>query len=212
MRRISRYFIFLIFLSTFYAFSQEDNMIGGKDRGVIILEIYEYQQSLNDDFRNEETTILEPEDFDEFESLEFYPINLKFYLEASFKRTPNEKPFLMKTTTDRLPEYVKYGEVHFEIEGKQLKLNVYKSTKPVENPEDDYVFLPFTDLTSGDGSYGGGRYLDLDVPKGDTMIIDFNRSYNPYCAYNKRFSCPIPPKENDLLIRIEAGVKDFGNH
>ncbi len=212
MKPLSRYIIALLLLSTIHAFPQDDTRIGDKDKGVIILDIYEYQQSLNENFRNEDTTILDPEDFEEFESLEFYPIELKFYVEASFIRTPNEKPFLMKTTTDRLPEYVKYGEAHFEIDGKKLKLNVYKSTKPVEDPEDDYVFLPFTDLTSGDGSYGGGRYIDLDVPQGEALIIDFNKSYNPYCAYNKRYSCPIPPKENDLLIRIEAGVKDFGHH
>jgi len=69
-----------------------------------------------------------------------------------------------------------------------------------------------TDLTSGDGSYGGGRYLEVDVPTKETMIIDFNLLYNPYCAYSYRWSCPIPPKENDLLIRIEAGVKDYGHH
>lgn len=202
MKPLSLYFIVLLLLSTIYAFPQDDSRIGGKDKGVIVLEIYEYQQSLNENFTNEDTTILDPEEFINFKTLEFYLIDLKFYVEASFIRTPNEKPFLMKTTTDRLPEYVKYGEVHFEIDDKKLKLNVYKSTKPVEDPEDDYVFLPFTDLTSGDGSYGGGRYIDLDVPKGDTLIIDFNKSYNPYCAYNKRYSCPIPPKENDLLIRI----------
>jgi len=212
MKPFSIHIFILLLLSTIYAFPQDDTGIGGKDKGVIILEIFEYQQSSNENFRNEETTILEPEDFEEFESLEFYPIDLKFYVEANFIRTPDEKPFLMKTSTDRLPEYVKYGEAHFEIDGVPLTLNLYKSTKPVENPEDDYVFLPYTDLTSGDGSYGGGRYMDLDVPHGETIILDFNKSYNPYCAYSKKYSCPIPPKENDLLIRIEAGVKDFGNH
>ena len=125
-------------------------------------------------------------------------------------RTPDEKPFLMPTTTERLPEYVKYGEAHFKINGKQLKLNLYKSTKPYSEPGyEDYLFLPFTDLTSGDGSYGGGRFLDARIPEGNTILLDFNKAYNPYCAYNSMYSCPIPPKENDLDIRIEAGVKDY---
>lgn len=171
------------------------------------------QIKLNEEFSNPETTILEPEDFKNFHGLEFYPIDEKFIVEAKFIRTPNEKPFLMPTTTSRLPEYVKYGEAHFSIEGKDFVLNFFKSTEPYDEPGyEDYLFLPFTDLTSGDGSYGGGRFLDQQIPEGETIIIDFNKAYNPYCAYSARYSCPIPPKENDLLIKIEAGVKDFGKH
>ncbi len=77
---------------------------------------------------------------------------------------------------------------------------------------ENYLFLPFTDLTNGNGTYGGGRYIDLEIPKGDTMVIDFNKSYNPYCAYNGKYSCPIPPKENDLNIAIKAGVKNYSKH
>ncbi len=171
------------------------------------------QVALNEEFTNPETTILEPGDFKEFNGLEFYPISKKFIITAKFVRTPNEKPFLMPTTSARRPEYVKYGEAHFSIDGKNFVLSLFKSTQPYDEPGyEDYLFLPFTDLTSGDGSYGGGRFLDQRIPEGDTMLIDFNKAYNPYCAYSARFSCPIPPKENDLAIRIEAGVKAFGNH
>lgn len=168
------------------------------------------QAELNNEYTNPETTILEPEDFKNFTGLEFYPIDAKFIIMADFVRTPDEKPFLMPTSTARLPEYVKYGEAHFTLLGKSCVLNLFKSTTPYKEPGyEDYLFLPFTDLTSGDGSYGGGRYLDQRIPKGDTIIIDFNRAYNPYCAYSHRYSCPIPPEENDLPIRIEAGVKAF---
>jgi uncharacterized protein (DUF1684 family) len=194
------------------AVAQDEEINYEKNENELIEAIKTYQESESATFADPEESILDAEDLEHFESLEFYPIDLKFYVEATFVRTPNEKPFLMKTSTDRLPEYVKYGEAHFEIDGLPLMLNLYKSTRPLENPEDDYIFLPFTDLTSGDGSYGGGRYIDLDVPQEETLIIDFNKSYNPYCAYSKRYSCPIPPKENDLLVRIEAGVKDFGHH
>ncbi len=166
------------------------------------------QNELNEKFSNPETTILEPEMFKNFKGLDFYPIDLKYAVTATFVRTPNEKPFLMPTTTDRLPEYLKYGELHFELEGLDLVLEVFQNTSPKEGYE-DYLFLPFTDWTSGDGSYGGGRYLDLYIPQTDTMVLDFNASYNPYCAYNENYSCPIPPKQNDLPIRIEAGVKEF---
>lgn len=177
------------------------------------LDAVAYQEQENKNFANPETSILTPEDLTSFKALDFYPVNEKFIVAATFKKTPNEKPFLMPTTTDRLPEYVKYGEAHFEIEGKKLKLNLYQSVPPKTEPEDvDYLFLPFTDLTSGDGSYGGGRFLDARIPENETIVLNFNKAYNPYCAYNSRYSCPIPPKENDVLVRIEAGVKDFGAH
>lgn len=73
----------------------------------------------------------------------------------------------------------------------------------------DYLFLPYTDLTNAIETYGGGRFMDLLIPSGDTIIIDFNKSYNPSCAYNHAYSCPIPPEENDLNIRITAGVKNL---
>ena len=94
-----------------------------------------------------------------------------------------------------------------------MKLSIYQSTNHENNEgHEDYLFLPYTDLTSGDGSYGGGKYLDLKIPDGNTIIIDFNKTYNPYCAYSHRYSCPVPPEENDILVRIEAGVKDYGKH
>lgn len=171
------------------------------------------QTELNDEFTNPETTILEPKDFQDFKGLEFYPLSEKYIVTAQFIRTPDEKPFLMPTTTDRKPEYVKYGEAHFTLEGRDFVLSLFKSTQPYDEPGyEDYLFLPFTDLTSGEGSYGGGRFLDQRIPKDNTIVIDFNRAYNPYCAYSPRYSCPIPPRENDLDIRIEAGVKDFGKH
>ena len=178
-----------------------------------IEKVIAHQTSENEHFRDKEKTILTDEDFKDFSGLEFYPIDLKYRVKAKFVRTPTELPFLMPTTTDRLPEYVKYGEAYFSIDGKELKLALYQSTAAYDEAGyEDYLFLPFTDLTSGDGSYGGGRFLDARIPKGDKIIIDFNKAYNPYCAYNHKYSCPIPPKENDLLVRIEAGVKAFNNH
>lgn len=195
-------FSFLIFCTI--TFAQESTLFS---------ESKTKQIALNEEFTNPETTILTPEDFKDFKGLEFYPINEKFIIEATFVRTPNEKPFLMPTTTSRTPEYVKYGEAHFSVDEKDFVLNFFKSTKPYDEPGyEDYLFLPFTDLTSGDGSYGGGRYLDQRIPEGDKVVIDFNKAYNPYCAYNESYSCPISPKENDLLIRIEAGVREFKKH
>lgn len=187
--------------------------LGFTQSEALVLESLQAQIKLNSEFANPETTILTPEDFRTFKELDFYPIDEKYIVNARFVRTPDEKPFLMPTTTARTPEYVKYGEAHFSIDKKEFVLSLFKNTQPYNEPGyEDYLFLPFTDLTSGDGSYGGGRYLDQRIPEGDTFVIDFNKAYNPYCAYNPKYSCPIPPKENDLLIRIEAGVKNFGKH
>ena len=179
----------------------------------ILRKINKFQKELNLEFLNPKTTILDSLDQLSFTGLEFYPASPKFYIKARFKRTPNETPFLMKTSTDRLPEYVKYGEAHFEMENKKIVLNIYQNIKysKIDEFKND-LFLPFTDFTSGDGSYGGGRYIDLKIPDNDLIVIDFNKSYNPYCAYSHRYSCPIPPEENDVSIRIEAGIKNFNGH
>lgn len=176
----------------------------------VFSDIEAFQTNLNENFKNPEKSILLKEDFDQFESLEFYPVDLNFRVKAILKRTPNEKPFLMPTTTDRLPLYVKYATLHFSIHRQDFVLDLFQNMEPKEGYE-DYLFLPFTDLTSGNGSYGGGRYIDLLKTEGDTLILDFNKSYNPYCAYNPSYSCPIPPEQNDLKIRVEAGIKDFSN-
>ena len=124
---------FLVFGSTLFA---QDEAIVSDSKAA--------QIELNKEFSNPETTILEPEDFKDFHGLEFYPIDEKFIIEAKFVRTPDEKPFLMPTTTARLPEYVKYGEAHFSMDGKDFVLNLFKSVEPYDEPGyEDYLFLAF---------------------------------------------------------------------
>lgn len=172
-----------------------------------------YQQQLNKEYANPEESPLTKKDIKKFKSLDFYPIDMAYCVEAKFVRTPDEKPFAMPTTTDRKPMYVKFGEVVFNLNGKEHKLDVFQSLDLIklEKYKND-LFLPFTDLTSGNGSYGGGRYVDLKQPAANTILIDFNTAYNPYCAYNHVYSCPIPPAQNDLKTEIKAGVKEYKNH
>ena len=172
--------------------------------------IKKFQTNLNIEFADVKTSPLTPEDVKKFKGVDFYPINEKFFVVAKLIRAENEIPFGMKTSTDRKPMYVKYGELHFSIDGKSFKLNVYRNIDLSKKEEyKDYLFLPFFDLTSGKESYIGGKYIDLKIPKGDSIAIDFNTSYNPYCAYSSRYSCPKVPLENDLDIEIKAGVKKF---
>ena len=167
-----------------------------------------YQKHLSSEFQDPEKSPLLEKDLKDFKGLDFFPVNEKFFVVAKFVQTPNERPFEMPTTTTRKPVYVKYGEAHFELDGKKVKLDIFQSLDYKKiNPK--ALFLPFTDLTSGVESYGGGRYLDLEIPENEFIVIDFNKAYNPYCAYNHKYSCPIPPAQNDLPLEIKAGVKKF---
>ncbi len=169
-----------------------------------------FQDNLNKDFASEETSPLKSKDLENFKSIEFFKIDTSFCVHARFVRTPYETPFIMKTTTGREPLYVQYGEAFFTILDKEYVLKIYQNQGLKTQIEyEDYLFLPFTDLTNGDTTYGGGRFIDLKIPEGDSILIDFNTAYNPYCAYNERYSCPIPPPENDLDLKISVGVKRY---
>lgn len=172
----------------------------------------EFQQELNEHYSDAEKSPLTKEGLAEFKALPFFPINNDFKVTARLKKMSKEKVFKMKTTTDRKPKYIVYAVATFELNGKSFQLNIYKSYGPIKPEYRDYLFLPFTDATNGNDTYGGGRFIDLKITENDEIVIDFNQAYNPYCAYNHGYSCPIPPKENDLDIRIEAGVKYVDSH
>jgi uncharacterized protein (DUF1684 family) len=177
-----------------------------------VKSVEKFQKEINTEYADAKTSPLMTDDLATFNTLDFYPINEKLFVTASFVRTEKEKPFGMKTSTERTPTYVKYGEVHFTIDGQSLKLNVYRNIELSKKKEfKNYLFLPFSDLSSGKESYIGGKYIDLRIPEGNRIAIDFNTSYNPYCAYNHKYSCPIVPLENDLNIEIRAGVKKYHN-
>nr|WP_315222840.1 DUF1684 domain-containing protein [uncultured Flavobacterium sp.] len=174
------------------------------------IEVEKFQSTINAEYTDAKTSPLMEEDLKTFKTLEFFPINKNYFVDAKFIKANNEKVFEMKTTGKRTPKYIKYGTVFFTIDGVALQLNVYRNIELSKQEEyKDHLFLPFSDVTSGKESYIGGRYIDLKIPKGDTIAIDFNQAYNPYCAYNHKYSCPIVPLENDLKVAIRAGVKAF---
>ena len=167
-------------------------------------------KKLNKEYADKSESPLTDEDFKTFDGLDFYPISERFVVTAKFIKSENEKVFKMKTSGARTPEYIKYGQLLFSIDGKSYHLNVYQNIElSKKEGYEDYLFLPFSDLSCGKGSYIGGRYIDMRVPKTDKVVVDFNTAYNPYCAYNHKYSCPIVPLENDLNIAILAGVKKF---
>ena len=172
-----------------------------------IRQIQHFQEELNEEYANPETSPLPKQDVAAFKGLPFYPVDSTYRVEADFVRTPGQLPFYMPTTTGDRRVYEKYAEVHFKLNEKQQVLHVYQSHALREMEKyKDYLFLPFTDKTNGTETYGGGRFLDLRIPEGEKIVLDFNKAYNPYCAYNSGYSCPIPPKENKLKVAVRAGV------
>jgi uncharacterized protein (DUF1684 family) len=145
-----------------------------------------------------------------FKKLNYYKPKVSYRKNAKFERFDDAKRFLMKTTTERLPEYAVYGKVTFRHKAKNYTLNVYQNIELVKKPGfQDHLFIPFNDKTNGDKTYGGGRFLDIAEDGKDEIIIDFNKAYNPYCAYNHKYSCPIPPESNNLKTKIKAGEKKY---
>jgi len=167
-----------------------------------------FQKKMNEMFKNASKSPLKPNDLKTFSSLSFFPIDSSFVVKAKLTPTPTSEYFEMKTTTERVSKERVYGVLSFELLGQPFELNVYQGKDSTE-VKSNYLFLPFLDDTNGISTYGGGRYMDLEVPLSDSIWLDFNTAYNPYCVYNERYSCPIVPRQNYVSIQIKAGVKDF---
>ncbi|WP_373516236.1 DUF1684 domain-containing protein [Pricia sp.] len=175
-----------------------------------LADILEFQKELNEEFKDPETSPLPDRYRKDFETLDFFAPDTAYVVEAKFVRTPEALPFLMPTTTDRKSKEVVYGIAHFELNGKKRQLEVYQNEELMQQSAyRDYLFLPFSDETNDTETYTGGRYIDLRIPEGDIIRIDFNKAYNPYCAYNKKYSCPIVPSINAMDTAVRAGVKAF---
>lgn len=178
-----------------------------------LLGVTTYQQELNALYKDASKSPLKKKDLKNFKGLDFFPVDSSFIVVAKLTKTPDSPTFEMATTTDRKPLYRAYGILDFTLKGIPCQLTIYQSQdEKEEDPYQDYLFLPFTDDTSGNESYGGGRYMDVmisDERADGTIVLNFNNTYNPYCAYNKKYSCPLTPRKNYLKLKVLAGVKDF---
>lgn len=175
-----------------------------------------YQQQLNASYKDASKSPLKKKDLKTFKGLDFFPVDSSFIVLATLTKTVNAPTFEMATTTDRKPLYKEYGFLSFSLEGKKHQLTIYRSQDDLRDEAyKDYLFLPFTDATSGNESYGGGRYMDVmttDEKPDGSIALNFNNTYNPYCAYNDKYSCPLTPRKNHLDATIKAGVKVFKKH
>ncbi len=179
-------------------------------RGAIKKEVRTWQKDQIKDFADPKKSPLDSIDVEGF-SLPFYPTSLGAYHQVKWERCSDSVWFEMPTTTARKPMYRKYATLYFtHSDGQTYALTAYQSQSLMQVPEYlDYLFVPFGDATNGTDTYGGGRYVE--VTRGE-WILDFNKAYNPYCAYSGRYSCPKVPLENILPIAILAGTKYAGHH
>lgn len=148
--------------------------------------------------------------------MQFFPVNPKYRVYARFEKTENGNWFQIPTSGKLKKIYRVYGVLKFQINDTTVHLNLYQSQDLMSNEKyKNYLFLPFTDATTGIESYESGRYIDVNMNdiENKMLIIDFNKAYNPYCAYvSGKYNCPIPPKENHLRIAIRAGEMNFSKH
>lgn len=145
----------------------------------------------------------------EFNGLDYYESNNDLSFISSVDLLPrSEGPIMMETSTGDTREYFRWGKVTFDVEGEEVSVIIYSDGYGEE------LFLPFKDASNGKETYGAGRYLDNHRPGlrrigADQIELDFNFAYNPYCAYQSNYSCPLPPRENWLTVPIRAGEKKF---
>ncbi|MEP7320077.1 MAG: DUF1684 domain-containing protein [Panacibacter sp.] len=198
MKRII--FTFALLLTLYHSNAQNDS--------ALVNDIKRFQQGLLNEYNDPKLSPIKPGSKEKFKGIHFFPSDSRYAVRAKFVRTKDEKIFEMPTSGTEKRMYVKYAEAVFTLQGKEYKLSIYQSVDLAKNREyRDYLFIPFRDATSGKETYGGGRYIDLTIPYGDSILINFNKAYHPYCAYTEGYNCPIPPRENTLPIKIEAGVR-----
>lgn len=175
--------------------------------------VISWQQKLNEEYLSEDAGLSPLSEsqrkiFGEAGGHPFYPIDEAFKVVAKMDRNVDETGVGFETSTDRVAIYDVYAIAHFQLEGKDYAVKIYQSPTMRRIPGyRDHLFFPFNDLTNGATTYGGGRYVDLTIPEGNELVIDFNQAYSPYCAYSDKYSCPVPPRENFINAEVQAGVK-----
>jgi len=189
------------FLFAQQAWAQTDTTFVRKD-------ITDFQKSLQDEYMNPVISPLSASQRKHFKGIQFFPMNTDFIVEAKFIKTNSKEVYTMETSTHMQKKYYLFAKAVFNLKGKSYTLDVYQSLD-LKNKKgfENYLFIPFRDKTSGKETYGGGRYIDLIIPATGAITINFNKAYQPYCAYTEGYNCPLPPDENTLPVAVYAGVR-----
>lgn len=164
-------------------------------------ELIEYRAEKDEFFRRHPQSPLTPQQKHGFSGLQYFPENEALRLEVVVEPLEDQPTMQMQTSTGGVQTYIRYGKFRFQVDGEQAELTIYKN-------ENGY-FLPFVDSLAGKETYPAGRYLEPEALSGNRFFVDFNLAYNPYCAYNEMWSCPITPADNRLKVPIRAGEKLF---
>lgn len=156
-------------------------------------------------FRNDPQSPLPLEERESFKGLNYYEPDSAYIVDARFEASASTDTFLMQTTSDDVRNAIKAGTFVFTVNGQEGRLAAYQF---VGSKHQSY-FVPFKDATNRSETYPTGRYLDIDIVEGGKYVLDFNLAYNPYCAYNENYSCPLVPAENELPFAIKAGERSW---
>jgi uncharacterized protein (DUF1684 family) len=183
----------------------------GEDRKEIPLpeqQVLKWRKERDAFFKSHQRSPLLPQDKNNFKGLKYYPFDPKYVFSGQIERfvfhINNPKyyaTFLTNKGTNK--RYLRYGKFHIRLGGKEYTLEIYKSILS------DMLFIPFKDETNEKETYEGGRYIDAEILPDYKMVLDFNMAYNPSCAYNEKFVCVLPPRENMLGVEIQAGERNF---
>ena len=189
--------------------------MGKKKGGETVMEMSEWEAKLErarerkDTFFGEHSqSPIPPQDRPRFKGLEYYPPDPSYRFELELHEHPEKQVVRMAYTKGNEQDFICWGEFRFKIGRKEQTLQAYRS-----NPQEEMLFVPFRDATSGKETYGAGRYLDLEPERDRTAegkwILDFNKAYNPWCVYSEAYTCPFVPTENRLEVSILAGEKNY---
>lgn len=197
--KFNKWFLFLIPIIAILAYFSIPTAKPVEETGADVLKI---RRDKDEAFKNGEESPIK--DKSAFQGLKYYSFNKDYIVDFVLEKADKAKTVELKMTDGTTEKLILFGKLKGEIGGFTLSLLLYQH-------EDGNFFLPFKDKTAPTETYGGGRFLDLPLTnvKNNRLRVDFNLAYNPYCAYNEDFACPIPPAENTLPIRIEAGEKIF---
>lgn len=178
------------------------------DAGSCLDDLATHRSSIDSAFANDEYP-LSDEQKAAFDGLDYYPPGAKYCIPASFEEATSSATFDMPTYNEKSIPFREFGVFEFQVGDADYSLTAYQR---MDLPEEkrQWVLVPFKDRTNGRGTYGGGRYLEIQFPIGSQTEVDFNRAANPWCAYDAKYTCPVPPVQNWLDLSIEAGEKMFG--
>jgi uncharacterized protein (DUF1684 family) len=164
-------------------------------------DLDDFRAAKDEFFAGDRQSPLTREQRREFKGLHYFPENPDLRLELAVERFAKPDPIQVQTSTGDVQTYIRYGRFHFSVDGQPAELTLYQS--------EGGFFLPFVDSLAPRETYGAGRYLEPEPLEADRFLVDFNLAYNPYCAYNDAWSCPLTPFENHVKVPIKAGEKNF---